>query len=79
MYPRLADNERRTRERGGSALSSRLRSRDFFAERSDFLVAPLDLRLPMIYAGAVSINKRSVHDVTFEAQQWQTLANAVVA
>jgi len=38
---------------------SRLRSRDFFAERSDFLVAPLDLRLPMIYIGAVSINKRA--------------------
>lgn len=47
---------------------------------SDFLVAPLDLRLPMIYTGAVSINKHSVHDVTmFEAQQWQTLANAVAA
>lgn len=39
------------------------RSRDFFAERSDFLVATLppslDLRSPMIYAGAASINKRS--------------------
>lgn len=45
------------------------------SEYSDFLVtltAPssplprLDLRLPMIYAGAASINKHGAHGVTFE-------------